>query len=150
VRDLTERRRAEDERAKLEGQLRQAQKMEALGHLTGGVAHDFNNLLTSIMGYVTLASESGPAREDSRLRNYLDQAYASCGRARDLIQQMLTFSRSRRGEPRALALPPLVHDCVKLLRASFPASVALVTTLDQSAPAVRLDPVQLDQVLMNL
>ena len=150
VRDVTHRRQAERDREKLEGQLRQAQKMEALGHLSGGIAHDFNNLLTSIMGYVTLAEERDAALADPRLAKYLEQARASCGRARDLIQQMLTFSRGRRGEPRALALAPLVRDSVKLLRASFPASVAIEMSLDESAPAVKLDPVQLDQVLLNL
>jgi CheY-like chemotaxis protein len=124
--------------------------MEALGHLTGGIAHDFNNLLTSIMGYVALAAERDAATGDERLMKYLDQARASCGRARDLIQQMLTFSRGRRGEPRPLALAPLVRDSVKLLRSSFPASVAIETALDDDAPAVRLDPVQLEQVLLNL
>ncbi|HEX4883846.1 MAG TPA: PAS domain S-box protein [Casimicrobiaceae bacterium] len=150
VRDLTERRRAERERAKLADQLRQAQKMEALGHLTGGIAHDFNNLLTSILGYIALASEREAAEGDQRLARYLDQARASCGRARDLIQQMLTFSRGRRGERRALALGPLVGEAVNLLRASFPASVAIETALDAKVPAVLADPVQLEQVLMNL
>jgi PAS domain S-box-containing protein len=150
VRDVTGRRAAERDREKLEAQLRQAQKMEALGHLTGGVAHDFNNLLTSIVGYVALAAERDAAAADPRLAQYLEQARGSCGRARDLIQQMLTFSRGRRSEPRALALAPLVRESVKLLRASFPASVAIETSLVDDAPAVRIDPVQLDQVLLNL
>jgi len=150
VRDLTERRRAERERAKLADQLRQAQKMEALGHLTGGIAHDFNNLLTSILGYIALAAEREAAAADPRLARYLEQARASCGRARDLIQQMLTFSRGRRSERRPLALAALVAESVKLLRASFPAGIAIVTRLDERVPAVMLDPVQFDQVLMNL
>jgi PAS domain S-box-containing protein len=149
IRDLTERRQVERDRARLEAQLRQAQKMEAIGHLTGGIAHDFNNLLTSIMGYVTLAAERSGG-SDPKLATYLDQASLSCARARDLIQQMLTFSRGRRGEPRALALAPLVRESVKLLRSSFPATVDLRTDLDDDAPPVLLDPVQLDQVLMNL
>jgi PAS domain S-box-containing protein len=149
VRDLTERRQVERERAALEAQLRQAQKMEAIGHLTGGVAHDFNNLLTSIVGYVTLAAERAEGR-DATLATYLDHATASCDRARALIQQMLTFSRGRRGEPRPLGLPPLVRESVKLLRASFPSTVVLDTALDDAVPMVMLDPVQLEQVLMNL
>jgi PAS domain S-box-containing protein len=149
IRDLTERRQVEDDRARLEAQLRQAQKMEAIGHLTGGIAHDFNNLLTSIMGYVTLAAERS-ADGDEKLSSYLEQAHLACGRARDLIQQMLTFSRSRRGEPRTLALAPLIRESVKLLRSSLPATVALATDLDDDAPDVLLDPVQLEQVLMNL
>ena len=140
----------ERERARLEAQLRQAQKMEAIGHLTGGIAHDFNNLLTSIMGYVTLAAERSADGRDDKLASYLEQAHLACGRARDLIQQMLTFSRSRRGEPRPLALAPLIRESVKLLRSSLPATVALGTDLDDDAPPVLLDPVQLEQVLMNL
>src|SRR5690606_12178651 len=96
VRDLTERKREEARRAHLEEQLRQAQKMEAIGHLTGGIAHDFNNLLASIMGYVVLASERQENLGDPRLGQYLQQAQLSCERARDLIRQMLTFSRGQR------------------------------------------------------
>ena len=148
VRDLTERRQVERDRERLEAQLRQAQKMEAIGHLTGGIAHDFNNLLTSIMGYVILALERSEGT-DTKTATYLDQASLSCKRARDLIQQMLTFSRGRRGEPRPLALTPLVRESVKLLRSSFPATIDLRTELDDVPPAL-MDPIQLEQVLMNL
>jgi PAS domain S-box-containing protein len=150
IRDLTERRQVEDDRARLEAQLRQSQKMEAIGHLTGGIAHDFNNLLTSIVGYVTLAAERSADDGDDKLASYLDQAHLACERARDLIQQMLTFSRGRRGEPRPLALAPLIRESVKLLRSSLPATVALETDLGDDVPLVLLDPVQLEQVLMNL
>jgi PAS domain S-box-containing protein len=149
IRDLTERRRAEREHERLEAQLRQAQKMEAIGHLTGGIAHDFNNLLTSILGYVTLAAERCEV-SDPKFDGYLQRAALSCGRARDLIHQMLTFSRGRRGEPRPLTLAPLVRESVKLLRSSLPSTVELRTELDDDAPPVLLDPVQLEQVLMNL
>jgi PAS domain S-box-containing protein len=143
TREITERKEAEQA-------LRQAQKMEALGHLTGGIAHDFNNLLTSIMGYVVLAAEHPVAGEDPRLQKYLEQAQASCTRARDLIQQMLTFSRGQRGQPRPVALPGLVTQAVKLFGSSFPPSVAVETQLDNEVPAVMLDPVHLDQILLNL
>jgi len=150
VRDLTERRREEKRRAQLEAQLRQAQKMEAIGHLTGGIAHDFNNLLASIMGYVVLASERHGRAGDAKLAQYLQQAQHSCERARNLIRQMLTFSRGQRGEPRPVALAASVREAAKLLRASFPATVEMHAELDVELPAVLIDPVQLEQVLMNL
>jgi PAS domain S-box-containing protein len=142
ARDITQRKA-------LESRLRQAQRMEALGHLTGGVAHDFNNLLAAIMGYIVLASEREAATGDAKLAGYLDQALASSRQARDLIQQMLTFSRGQRGSPRPLALAAAVTESLKLLRSSLPSSLEIETVLDET-PAVMLDPVQLDQVLLNL
>ena len=149
ARDITARKRAEAERDALEAQLRQAQKMEAIGHLTGGIAHDFNNLLASIMGYVVLAAEREGATADPKLARYLDQALASSRRARDLIQQMLTFSRGQRGTPRVVDLAETVARSVKLVRGSVAASIEMQTELDPGAH-VLLDPVQLDQVLLNL
>jgi PAS domain S-box-containing protein len=142
ARDITQRR-------SLEGRLRQAQRMEALGHLTGGVAHDFNNLLAAIMGYIVLASEREVTASDAKLPAYLEQALASCRQARDLIQQMLTFSRGQRGSPRPLALADAVGESLKLLRSSLPSSLEIEALLEKT-PAVMLDPVQLDQILLNL
>jgi len=150
IRDVTERKQAEEERARLEAQLRQAQKMEAIGHLTGGIAHDFNNILTSILGYIVLGAERQNDLGDAKLGKYLEQAQRAAQRARDLIQQMLTFSRGQRGERRALSLAPLVKESVKLLRSSLPATIELETELAADVPAVLSDPVQLEQVLLNL
>jgi PAS domain S-box-containing protein len=150
IRDITERHMREEERARLEAQLRQAQKMEAIGHLTGGIAHDFNNILTSILGYIVLGTERQEALGDAKLGKYLDQAQRAAQRARDLIQQMLTFSRGQRGERRALALAPLVTESVKLLRSSLPATIELATEISAEVPRVMSDPVQLEQVLLNL
>ena len=143
TREITERKQAEQA-------LRQAQKMEALGHLTGGIAHDFNNLLTSIMGYVVLAADRSAVTGDARLEKYLEQAQRSCERARDLIQQMLTFSRGQRGQPRPVSLPSLVRDSVKLFASALPSAVEVEMPLERNVPAVMLDPVQLDQILLNL
>jgi PAS domain S-box-containing protein len=148
-RDISERKRAEEQRAQLEAQLRQAQRMEAIGHLTGGIAHDFNNLLASIMGFLVLASERQAAAGDAKLAGYLEQALLSSRRARDLIRQMLTFSRGQRASPRALALAGAVGESLKLLRSSLPSSLELASELEREL-AVMLDPVQLDQVLLNL
>ena len=143
TRDITERKQAEQA-------LRQAQKMEALGHLTGGIAHDFNNLLTSILGYVVLAAEHPVAAADAKITKYLEQAQVSSARARDLIQQMLTFSRGQRGRARPVSLPPLIRRSVKLFGSSFPSTLEVHTQLDREVPAVMLDPVHLDQVFLNL
>jgi signal transduction histidine kinase/CheY-like chemotaxis protein len=150
IRDLTERRRVEDERARLEAQLRQAQKMEAIGQLTGGIAHDFNNLLTSIMGYVALAAERDTALGDRQLSGYLAQAQRSCERAGDLIRQMLMFSRGQRVTPRTVALEPLVEQALASLRPALPPGVELAVDLAGVAPLTRLDPLQFEQVLLNL
>jgi PAS domain S-box-containing protein len=149
VRDITLRKRADEERLSFERQLRQAKKMEALGHLTGGIAHDFNNLLASIMGYVALAEERIGASEP-KVAGYLGEALLGCRRARDLIQQMLTFSRGQRGTPRPLALNAALAESLKLVRSSLPATVELRSALQEDTPTVLLDPVQLDQVMLNL
>jgi len=150
MRDMTEPRRAAAERERLEAQLRQAQKMEAIGHLTGGIAHDFNNILTGVMGYVGMAQERVVSRPDDKLVRYLERAQHVVGRGRDLIQQMLTFSRGRRGAPQPLDLTALVPDAIQLIEATLPSSIEIATHLSPSLPAVMFDPVQLEQILMNL
>lgn len=150
TRDITRRKEADAARGQLEAQLRQAQKMEAIGQLTGGIAHDFNNILTGVMGYIMLAQERATEHGDPKLNRYLERAQRSGQRARDLIQQMLTFSRGRRGEPRPFHPAPLIRETVKLLGATLPSSIEISIQLDPRAPAAMLDPVQLEQVLMNL
>jgi PAS domain S-box-containing protein len=149
-RDITERRRAEAERLALEAQLRQAQKMEAIGQLTGGIAHDFNNILTSIAGYVTLAAERESVAADPKVAGYLEQATRSCRRARDLIQQMLTFSRGQRGERRPVDLRRLVAESARLLHSSMPATLDLEVSTGTEVPPVAVDRTQAEQVLLNL
>ncbi len=150
TRDISEIKAAEARRASLEARLRQAQKMEAIGQLAGGIAHDFNNLLTSIMGYIALATERDAVLGDVRATDYLGQALRSCERARDLIQQMLLFSRGQRGSPRRLVLGPVVAEAMRTLRLSLPQSLEVDLELADALPAVRLDPLHVDQVLLNL
>ena len=149
-RDITARRRAEDQQRELQAQLRQVQKMEAIGQLTGGIAHDFNNILAAIMGYVGLALERPAALADDKLADYLGQAEQGCRRARDLIQQMLAFSRGRHAERRPLPLAALIDESLRLLRATFPSSITLEVELADEAAVADVDPVQLQQVLLNL
>jgi len=149
TRDITERMAAEAERARLEEQLRQAQKMEAIGHLAGGIAHDFNNILTAILGYVVLAYERQEATGDSKVKRYLEQARASARRAQDLIQQLLTFARGRRGDRSPISLPALVQDAHTFVRSVMPATLELYMKINE-VPDVYADAVQLEQVLLNL
>ena len=149
ARDITERKAAEAERARLEEQLRQAQKMEAIGHLAGGIAHDFNNILTAILGYVLLAAEHQEVTANVKLKRYLEQAQASGRRAQDLIQQLLTFARGRRGDRSTISLPALVTEAHAFVRSTMPSTLELQMTIDE-VPMVVADTVQLEQVLLNL
>ena len=150
LRDITERTEAEQRRRRLEAQLLQAKKMEALGHLTGGIAHDFNNLLASIMGYVALAHERSDQGEDARMSGYLDQALQSCERARDLIQQMLMFSRGQKGQAQAIDVATCIEQNLAVLGPTLAEGIAIDQHVQPGACAVQFDPVQLGQVLLNL
>ena len=150
LRDITETKAAADERIMLEAQLRQAQKMEAIGHLTGGVAHDFNNILTGVLGYVEMARDRLDPEDDEKLEKYLTRAQRSGEKARDLIQQMLTFSRGDTGQPRSLSLAPIIEDSVTLLESTVPSTITMTTDLPAKLPTVVLDPVHVEQILVNL
>ena len=149
ARDIAKQKAAEDQRLQLEMQLRQAQKMEAIGHVAAGIAHDFNNILTGMLGNIMLASERSEAIGDVKLGGYLQRAQASSQRARDLIQQLLTFSRGRRGERRTTSISELVAEAGGLVRSTMPATLELEVTLDEVHPVVA-DRVQVEQVLLNL
>ena len=123
--------------------------MEAIGHLAGGIAHDFNNILTAILGYVVLAAERQEATGDAKVKRYLEQARASARRAQDLIQQLLTFARGRRGDRHAISLPALVAEAHTFVRSVMPSTLELRMTIDE-VPKVFADSVQLEQVLLNL
>ena len=141
ARDVTERRR-------LEGQLRGAQKMEAIGQLAGGVAHDFNNLLTAILGYCNLILEELPA--DATIRGDLEEIRAAGERAAALTRQLLAFSRRQMLQPRVVDVNELVRQLEKLLRRLISEDVQLETTLADDLLPVRLDPASIEQVLVNL
>ena len=141
ARDITERR-------KLEEQLRQAQKMEAVGQLAGGVAHDFNNLLTAILGYCNLMIDDIP-KEDP-LRQDLEEIKSAGERAAALTRQLLAFSRRQMLQPQVVDLNALVRQLEKLLRRLISEDVELVTALAPSLPAVKVDPASIEQVLVNL
>lgn len=151
-RQLVEREKlaAEQERKQLARQLQQAQKMEAIGQLTGGIAHDFNNLLTGVMGYINLAQEQLGEQADAKTSRYLERALSAGRKASELIQQMLTFSRGEHGQPRVVQINQLLPEFVGLMESSLPASVEVQLDNSVVTPAVMVDPVHLEQVLMNL
>jgi signal transduction histidine kinase/ActR/RegA family two-component response regulator len=136
------------ERRTLEEQLRQAQKMEAVGQLAGGVAHDFNNLLTAIFGNLELARSEMPP--GSRGAEDLDEVRRAAERAAQLTRQLLAFSRKQVLRPRVLDLNTVVADSERLLRRVLPETVMLDVALAPNACIVRADPGQLEQVLLNL
>jgi len=149
--DVSAQRQAEIEQHRLQLQLQQAQKMDAIGHLTGGIAHDFNNILASILGYAALAGERRTTQEDAKLVTYLDAIRQSGERARELVAKMLAFSRS---EPREVVTPtsvqPLIGEAVKLLKAIIPANIHIVTVSEPGLPPVLVDGVDLHQAIVNL
>ena len=135
-------------RRELEDQLRQAQKMEAIGRLAGGVAHDFNNLLTAILGYAELLRMQLPG--DDRLTNYAHEIYRSGQRATGLTKQLLAFSRRQVLAPQIVDLNHVVRDMERLLARLIGEDIALEIRLDPELGTVRVDPSQLEQVVMNL
>lgn len=141
LRDMTERKR-------LEEQVRQSAKMEAIGTLAGGIAHDFNNILFVIMGYCELALDS--ALLDSRLRSHLEPILAAAKRAKDLVDQILTFSRKADQQRRVVKTGPIVKETLKFLRASIPSTVEIRARLAADVDTIMADPTQFHQVLMNL
>jgi PAS domain S-box-containing protein len=148
VTDITGRRRAEDALRQLEAQLREAQKMEAIGVLAGGIAHDFNNVLAGILGNTALAIQDLPPGHPAAAS--LEQIRKAGLRGRGLVQQILAFARRQPREVVSCELRPLLEECIGLLRATLPAGVTLDTALAAEPLFVMADATQVEQVLMNL
>lgn len=149
LREVEERKLAEKQQEKLLKQLQQSQKMEAIGQLTGGIAHDFNNMLASIMGYTSLAQERFK-KLNPKLEEYLGEILAASERARDLIAQMLAFSRGSASKPQALQIRPIVKEAIKMLQSTMPSSIDVEVNIGQSLPKIKMDPVKMHQIIMNL
>jgi PAS domain S-box-containing protein len=148
VQEITERKRAEEERLKLQVQLFQKQKIEALGTLAGGVAHDFNNLLSSILGYTELVLDDLPPGTITR-RN-LERIIEASRRAKALVLQILTFSRPSPEGSRTVKIRPAVEDTIQFLRASLPKTVEILPQLQGDEATVLIDPSRFQQLLTNL
>jgi PAS domain S-box-containing protein len=147
-RDITEGKRAEVEKAKMQAQLQQAQKMEAIGTLAGGIAHDFNNILGAILGYAEMAQEDSPA--GSMLRNDIDQVVKASHRAKDLVKQILAFSRLTETELIPMQPAIIVREAAKMLRSSLPSTIDIQQDIDVNSGPILADPTQIHQIVMNL
>jgi PAS domain S-box-containing protein len=146
--DITDQKDAERQRQRLEQQLLQAQKMDALGTLAGGIAHDFNNILTGIIGNLQLAEMDLPAGHPARAA--LHHAGKAGRRASELVARILTFSRRGASDRVPTRLGPVVHEALQLLRASIPASIEIRMDIANECPSVLCDVAQIHQVIMNL
>lgn len=148
ARDLSSRKRAESQRNELEAQLRESHKMQALGTLAGGIAHDFNNIVGAILGNVELALADAAA--NPQLQESLHEIEKAGKRARDLVRQILTFSRNQPPQRHPVHAGEVLRDTERLLRVSLPPAVELHTHIDADLPALLADSTQVEQALFNL
>ena len=148
MRDITERKRSEEERTTLQEQLRQFQKMEAIGQLAGGIAHDFNNLLTVMKGYTQLSLNE--MKESDSLRGNIEEIKKASDRAADLTRQLLAFNRRQIMEVKVLDLNTLSQDLDKMLRRIIGEDIVLAILLGEDLGRVKADPGQIEQVVINL
>jgi signal transduction histidine kinase/ActR/RegA family two-component response regulator len=146
--EIPEHKSAGEEENKLKAQLQRAQRMEAIGTLAGGIAHDFNNILTAIIGYTELLRYDLP--EDSKAQASLEAIYEAGIRAKDLVQQILAFSRQSEEEKKPLRISTIIKEALKLLRASLPTTIEIRQNLESESGAVLANPTQIHQVLINL
>jgi PAS domain S-box-containing protein len=145
--DVTDLEQAEKEKRKLEARLQRGQKMETIGTLAGGIAHDFNNILATIMGFTEISLCN--VEKDTQLYTNLQQVLQAVGRAKDLIKQILTFSRQTAQERKPVLVKLIVNEALRLLRASLPSTIQIHGDV-QSDALVLADPTQIHQILMNL
>ncbi|MGE5342820.1 MAG: ATP-binding protein [Candidatus Omnitrophota bacterium] len=146
--DITERKQAEAEKEKLESQLRQSQKMESIGTLAGGIAHDFNNILGAVIGYTELALERVP--NDPQATSYLERVIGASIRAKDMIRQILTFSRKSEKERTLIHLNEIVEEALNLMRSTLPTTIEIRKNLPHMKNPVRANTSEIHQIMMNL
>ena len=145
---LTNRLQAEKTKKELEEKLQQAQKMEAIGSLAGGIAHDFNNVLFSIIGFTELTIADMP--KDDQNQSNLDQVLVAANRAKEMVQQILAFSRQTKTEKKPVKIQSIIKEVVKLLKSSIPSTIEIKVSIDKNCNPVFADPGQIHQIIMNL
>ena len=148
VHDLTAHKKMEAHRTALESQLRESQKMQAIGTMAGGIAHDFNNIIGAILGNVALARQD--AQADSGVVTSLIEIDKAGRRARDLVRQILTFSRNEPPHRVSLQLADVISETMQLVKVTLPPHVKLNVSTDPDTPPVMADATQIEQVLLNL
>ncbi|MGA1840947.1 MAG: PAS domain S-box protein [bacterium] len=147
-RDITERKQTEEAKEKLESHLRQAQKMEAIGTLAGGIAHDFNNILSVVLGYVELSIDAFP--EGSSARSNMEEVIRVCNRGKDLVKQILTFSRKVEKDLVPVQINSIVDEALRFIRASIPSTIEIRQDIDTKSGSVLANPTQIQQIIINL
>lgn len=147
-RDITETKKTEEEKKKLQAQLIQSQKMEAIGTLAGGIAHDFNNILGAILGYAEMAREM--SSHDPIVSKFLDRINQAGNRASDLVKQILAFSRQVESKRISLTPSLVIQEAIKLLRPSLPSTILIKQNIGFSVWPIVADPTQMHQILINL
>ena len=148
VSDITERKAAEEQRQRAQIELQRAQRLKAIGVLAGGIAHDFNNILATITNFTYLSSQQ--VRPESGVARHLEQVMEASTRARDLVRQILTFSREGEQERKPLLIAPVVKEALKLVRASLPAMIEIKQRIRPDSGMVLADITQIQQILVNL
>lgn len=146
--DITKDKQAEKEKKKFEAELRQAHKMESIGILAGGIAHDFNNLLIPILGYTEMLLEDFP--ENSLTRDRLNRIFDGVLRAKDLVKQILTFSRQENCELKRMKIQPILKEVLKLIRSSIPTTIKFKQDIRNDCGTIKADPTQIHQIIINL
>ena len=150
--DMTDRIKIEKEKTALEYQLQHAQKIQAIGQLTGGIAHDFNNLLSVVLGFAELSKDKY-GQLDENLSFYLGEIYTAGIRGRDLVKQMMLYSRKDEGsndEITSMSLEPVIYETVTMLQSTFPSTIKISTSINVNTPNVKYNSSLMSQVLINL
>jgi PAS domain S-box-containing protein len=146
--DVSELLKAYQDKEEMASQLQQSQKMKSIGTLAGGIAHDFNNILFPVVGHTEMLLEDVPA--NSPFREGLSQIYAGAMRASELVKQILTFSRQKDGELKLMKMQPIIKEALKLIRSTIPTTIEIKQNIQSDCGAIKGDPTQIHQILMNL
>jgi len=138
-----------DKQQKIQQQLYHSQKMDSIGHLTGGIAHDFNNILGSIVGYNSLAKKIAAKEDNEKLNNFLNEVSTASERARELISQMMIFSRSEPSKNIAIDSRPVIKEVLQLVKSMIPSSISISYHFEKNIKNIKINPIALHQVIMN-